>query len=361
VLLTAKEAWDSIKTMCIGDDRLCKVTLQKVRSEYELLSLKEGESVEDFAMRLNNLTNQLAMLGDTELDNKIIDRYLCIGCPRYVQLVISIQTLLDSLVLSIEEITRQLKAAEDNADVGVSHGGNKLYQTEEQWLERYKQKGATGSRCGGGSGGGGRRKGGHGRKSAGSSGKSASTGGAETGSKPLMDHSKEKCHNCGKTGHWAWDCHTKGKKEQAHVTEDDESSLLLVDQKEPLVPVTPAVAPISVSAVTTPMACDMVTHQPAPMSLARILEQMEESVYAVQDATGECILRRWIFDTGTSNHMIGPETCSVLLTLAWPALSSSAMAPLFRSRAVGPSSSPIRLENNVLSVTSTILCASLPI
>jgi hypothetical protein len=76
-----------------------------VRREYELLSLKEGESTEDFTMHLNNLINQLAMLGDAEPDDKIIDKYLHIARPRYKQLVISIETLLDSSVLSVEEIT----------------------------------------------------------------------------------------------------------------------------------------------------------------------------------------------------------------------------------------------------------------
>jgi hypothetical protein len=66
---TAKEAWDCIKTMCIGNDRVRKATLQKVRREYELLSFHDGEFVEDFAMRLNNLTTQLAMLGDAEPDH----------------------------------------------------------------------------------------------------------------------------------------------------------------------------------------------------------------------------------------------------------------------------------------------------
>jgi hypothetical protein len=55
--------------MRIGDDRVRKATLQKVRREYELLSFRDGESVEDFAMWLNNLTTQLATLEDTEPDH----------------------------------------------------------------------------------------------------------------------------------------------------------------------------------------------------------------------------------------------------------------------------------------------------
>jgi hypothetical protein len=56
-------------------------------------------------MHLNSLTNQLATLRDTEPDNKIVDKYLRIARPRYKQLDISIETLFDSSVLSVEEIT----------------------------------------------------------------------------------------------------------------------------------------------------------------------------------------------------------------------------------------------------------------
>jgi hypothetical protein len=70
--------------------------------------------------------------------------------------------MLNSSDLSVEEITGCLKAVEDNGDVGDGHEGKKLYLTEEQWLERYKQKEKVGH--GGGSGGDGHGKGGRGNK-----------------------------------------------------------------------------------------------------------------------------------------------------------------------------------------------------
>jgi hypothetical protein len=102
-------------------------------------------------MRLNNLTTQLATLGDAEPDYKIVDKYLRIARLRYKQLVISIETLLDSADLSVEEITGCLKAAEDDDVPEVGRDGDKLYLTEEQWLERYKQKDSARSHRGGGS------------------------------------------------------------------------------------------------------------------------------------------------------------------------------------------------------------------
>jgi hypothetical protein len=102
------EAWESIKTMRIGDDRIRKASAQRVRHEYELLTFREGEGVEDFAMRLADIVHQLATLGDPEPDDKVVLKYLRIARPRYRQLVLSIETLLDVSTLSIEEITGRL-------------------------------------------------------------------------------------------------------------------------------------------------------------------------------------------------------------------------------------------------------------
>jgi hypothetical protein len=76
---TALEAWESIKTMQIGDDRIRKVSAQKVRHEYELHEFHDGEGVEDFTMQMTGIVNQLAMLGDPEADDKVILKFLCIA------------------------------------------------------------------------------------------------------------------------------------------------------------------------------------------------------------------------------------------------------------------------------------------
>jgi hypothetical protein len=65
-------------------------------------------------MRLAGIVHQLATLGDLEPDDKVVLKYLRIARPRYRQLILSIETLLDVSTLSIEEITGRLKAAEDD-------------------------------------------------------------------------------------------------------------------------------------------------------------------------------------------------------------------------------------------------------
>jgi hypothetical protein len=146
---TVKEAWESIKTMWIRDDRIRKASAQRLRREYEMLAFRDGEGIEDFTMRLAGIVNQLATLGDPEPDDKVVLKYLRIARPRYKQLVLSIETLLNVSTLSIEEVTGRLKAAEDDA-VESSIAEGKLLLSEEEWVERSKKK-ETGDGSRGGS------------------------------------------------------------------------------------------------------------------------------------------------------------------------------------------------------------------
>jgi hypothetical protein len=52
---TAKDTWDAIAAARIGSDCARRSTLQKLRQEWENLTFKLGEDVDDFALHLNTL------------------------------------------------------------------------------------------------------------------------------------------------------------------------------------------------------------------------------------------------------------------------------------------------------------------
>lgn len=56
---TAKEAWDAIKTLCQGADRVKKARVQTLKAEFEALSMKESEQLDDFYMELNRLVTNI--------------------------------------------------------------------------------------------------------------------------------------------------------------------------------------------------------------------------------------------------------------------------------------------------------------
>ena len=55
---------------CIDNYRVHKTTLQALRKEWENLTFKLGEDVDDFALRLNTLLQKMMQFGDNIYDEE---------------------------------------------------------------------------------------------------------------------------------------------------------------------------------------------------------------------------------------------------------------------------------------------------
>jgi hypothetical protein len=51
----AKSAWETIKTLRVGDDRMRAATTQHHLRQFEIAEVKEEESIEDYLMRLGGM------------------------------------------------------------------------------------------------------------------------------------------------------------------------------------------------------------------------------------------------------------------------------------------------------------------
>jgi hypothetical protein len=133
---TAKEAWDAIAAARIGVDRVRRATLQRLRRDWENISVKPGESVEDFAFRLSTLHRRLVFHGDQDIDERrVVEKYLRTVPPKYAQIVVAIEQFLDFDMLTLEEVTGRLKAVDDREEQAPTEPitvGGKLMYTEEQ-------------------------------------------------------------------------------------------------------------------------------------------------------------------------------------------------------------------------------------
>ncbi|CAH9053889.1 unnamed protein product [Cuscuta epithymum] len=196
VKATAKEAWDAIKTMRVGDERVREAKAQTLLKEFDSVRMRSGETIDDLTMRMNGLANKIRTLGETFEEVKVVKKLLRIVPSKYTQVAIAIEQLLDLKTMSMEELVGRLKTVEDrsDADDGVDNndhgGGGQLLLTEEEWRSRYR--------------------------------------GGTSKKKSTFDIRKVRCYNCQEYGHFSKDC-TAPRKEQAHLafaTADYEPALL---------------------------------------------------------------------------------------------------------------------------------------
>lgn len=61
---TSKDAWEAIKTVHLQADKVKKAKVQTLKAEFESLSMKETEQLDDFCMKLNGLVTNIRALGE---------------------------------------------------------------------------------------------------------------------------------------------------------------------------------------------------------------------------------------------------------------------------------------------------------
>ncbi|KAF2318850.1 hypothetical protein GH714_011168 [Hevea brasiliensis] len=228
---TAKEAWNMLKTMNQGADKVKEVRTQTLWREFEALRMSDSENVDDFSGKLTIIVNKLRSLGNTVEDEKVVKKLLRSVSSKFLQIASTIEEFSDLTTKSIEEVIGSLKAHEERL---LSCGGRSdetVLLTRAEWKAREeakknkgKSKETTSSRGGRGRGRGrGRNSGSHQRKEE-----------EPQQQRKKFDKSKIKCYGCGKMGHFASECSSKEKEEQANLTErdDEEQSLLMIETCE---------------------------------------------------------------------------------------------------------------------------------
>jgi hypothetical protein len=150
---SVKEAWEAVKTMQIGADRVKEVNTQKLLKEFENIQFKEGESVDDFGMRITNLVRNLKTLGESIDDVRVVKKFLRVVPPRFTQVVVSIEMFCHLKELTVEELIGRLRAAEerfhDKVEQIVDKAG-RLLLAKDDWLEKNKHRFHSGHKQGGG-------------------------------------------------------------------------------------------------------------------------------------------------------------------------------------------------------------------
>lgn len=209
---TSKHIWDSMKKKYQGSARAKRQLLQTLRSEFEILRMKQGESVSDYFSRAMAIVNKMRTYGDKVDDVMLIEKILRSMTSKFNFVVCSIEEANDIDELSIDELQSSLLVHEQKL--------NQSEHVEQALKASMENQLSLGGRGRGRSRGRGMR---HGES------RGMGRGGRYT------DKSHIECYRCHKFGYYRSECRTNLQNQRGERTnfaeevedEEEEISLLM--------------------------------------------------------------------------------------------------------------------------------------
>ena len=132
----AKDAWEAIKTMCQGASRAKAAKIQTLKAEFEFLSMRDTELLEDFCMKLNGIVTNIRALGEDVKESYVVKKILRAVLPKFLQIASTMEQFGDLEIMTVEEAVGALKAHEERIKGNTENTSGQLLMTEEDWIKK---------------------------------------------------------------------------------------------------------------------------------------------------------------------------------------------------------------------------------
>ena len=111
--VTAKETWESLRTINVGVERVKKAKIQMLKREFEILTMWEEEFVTDFSAKLTRLVAHMRSLGEKIVEGIIVCKLLRVTPEKYNPIMSSMEQFGDLDTMTLDEAIGSLKIHED--------------------------------------------------------------------------------------------------------------------------------------------------------------------------------------------------------------------------------------------------------
>jgi hypothetical protein len=110
---TAVEAWDAIRQMRVGEDRVKKARVKQLKRQLDWMQMDDGETIAPFGQKLTTLVAEIRSLGEKIDDESVIEVLFNAVPDRFADVVNTIEQWGDLTTMPVSETLGRLEAYEN--------------------------------------------------------------------------------------------------------------------------------------------------------------------------------------------------------------------------------------------------------
>lgn len=111
-LKSAKEICDYFKAEYRGDERIRGMQVLNLIRDFELLMMKELESIKEYSDRLLNIANRVRLLGSQFADSRIVEEILVTVPKRFKATITTLENTKDLSKITLAKLLNALQSQE---------------------------------------------------------------------------------------------------------------------------------------------------------------------------------------------------------------------------------------------------------
>ncbi|XP_055822066.1 uncharacterized protein LOC129890558 [Solanum dulcamara] len=133
-----KEAWEKLKEEFDGSDRVKVVKLLTLKREFEMLRMKEGDTVKEYSAKLMEIVNKIRLFGEIFLDSKVVEKMMISLPARFESKILAIEESCDLKTLSVAELISKLQAQEQRSSIRDGEVAEVAFQAQYKGKQPMK-------------------------------------------------------------------------------------------------------------------------------------------------------------------------------------------------------------------------------
>jgi len=129
---TTKQVWDELNERFAGDERVRSIKLLTLKRDFEMLKMKEHESVKEYTSKLSHLVNQMRLYGEVVDNNKVVEKMLISLPDKFEAKIAAIEESCDLKKLDVSEMVNKLSAHEQIFSIRMEDVSDGVFQAKHK-------------------------------------------------------------------------------------------------------------------------------------------------------------------------------------------------------------------------------------